>query len=145
VIVLVDTNVVLDWLRGRQPFADAAARVMSAIAAGRLQGVIAAITVTNAYYIAKIPRGRATAQAFVADLRKLGTIVPFDDSLLGDALSMEIGDLEDALQAASARAAGARYIVTRDAGDFAKSSVPAISPEELLALLGRSDVERTDG
>jgi hypothetical protein len=42
-------------------------------------------------------------------------------------------DLEDALQAAAAVAAGVDYIVTRNTADYRQSPIPAILPAAFLA------------
>ena len=44
-------------------------------------------------------------------------------------------DFEDCLQDRCAENAGAEYIVTRNKEDFANSKVPAVLPEELLAMM----------
>ena len=41
-------------------------------------------------------------------------------------------DFEDAVIAATAARENADYIITRNTGDFIKSSVPAISPTDFL-------------
>ena len=48
------------------------------------------------------------------------------------ARALAFGDFEDALQAASAEACGAQWIVTRNTGDFGRSQVPAITPQDFL-------------
>ncbi|MEH2141490.1 type II toxin-antitoxin system VapC family toxin [Nostoc sp.] len=47
--VLIDTNVVLDFLQEREPFVQDAARLFERIDAGEVQGFIAATTITNIY------------------------------------------------------------------------------------------------
>lgn len=49
--ILVDTNVVLDFLQERQPFVEHAARLFERIDTGEIEGFIAATTITNIYYI----------------------------------------------------------------------------------------------
>ncbi len=43
------------------------------------------------------------------------------------------GDFEDALQAVSAEACGADWLVTRNVADFSQSRVPALTPKDFLA------------
>jgi predicted nucleic acid-binding protein len=43
-------------------------------------------------------------------------------------------DFEDAVIAAIARREKADYIITRNIKDYSKSPIPAITPEEFLAL-----------
>ncbi|WP_292709970.1 MULTISPECIES: PIN domain-containing protein [unclassified Nostoc] len=45
--ILIDTNVVLDFLQAREPFVEDAAKVFAKIDAGEIEGFIAATTITN--------------------------------------------------------------------------------------------------
>jgi predicted nucleic acid-binding protein len=60
--VLIDTNVVLDFLQEREPFVENAARLFERIDAGEIEGFIAATTITNIYYIIRRAAGRVVAQ-----------------------------------------------------------------------------------
>jgi len=51
--VLLDTNVVLDFLLDRVPFADAAATLWQANDAGKITAYVSAITPANVFYIAR--------------------------------------------------------------------------------------------
>jgi hypothetical protein len=55
--------------------------------------------------------------------------------VLEQALALPYRDLEDAVQTAAARQAGADYLVTRDRVGYAAGPLPAPNPAELLALL----------
>ena len=52
------------------------------------------------------------------------------------AVSLPMNDFKDAMQVAAARACGARYIVTRNLGDYERSPIPAASPQDFLNSLG---------
>lgn len=60
--VLIDTNVVLDFLQEREPFGANAARLFERIDTGEIEGFIAATTITNIYYIVRRAAGRVVAQ-----------------------------------------------------------------------------------
>jgi hypothetical protein len=62
-------------------------------------------------------------------------VAPFDGHVLDQALALPYRDLEDAVQMAAARQAGADYLVTRDRSGYAAGPLPALAPIELLALL----------
>ncbi|MBW4559039.1 MAG: PIN domain-containing protein [Trichormus sp. ATA11-4-KO1] len=49
--VLIDTNVVLDFLLEREPFVEDAVKIFAKIDAGAIEGFITATTITNIYYI----------------------------------------------------------------------------------------------
>jgi hypothetical protein len=56
--LLVDTNVVLDVLLDRQPFAEPAARLLTAIERGQVGGLLGATTITTVFYLAERARDR---------------------------------------------------------------------------------------
>lgn len=51
------------------------------------------------------------------------------------AAQLGMADFEDAMQVAAARASGARFVGTRNARDFKRSPIPAITPAEALEAL----------
>jgi len=55
------------------------------------------------------------------------------DAEARQARSLGFSDFEDALQAVSAEACGAHWLITRDSAGFSSSPVPAINPSEFLA------------
>ncbi len=134
-IVLVDTNVVLDVLLDRAPHADAAARLLAAIEDHRLTGLLGATTVTTLHYIAARTLGERRARRHITTLLSLFEIAPVTGDVLRDATSLGWADFEDAVLHESARAAGADAIVTRDRKGFARAKLRTYTPAELLALL----------
>lgn len=133
--VLIDTNVLLDWLLKRTPFSVDAAQIVGLAELKRVDAHFAAITLTNAYYIAKVPRGAAFATSFVEAIGRIGKVIPLDDVLIDRAVVLQMNDLEDAIQAASAERASADVIVTRDLNDFVNSPVATIAPSAFLKLV----------
>ena len=51
------------------------------------------------------------------------------------AAELPMADFEDAMQAAAARARGARHIVTRNVDDYQRSPIRAVAPREALGGL----------
>jgi predicted nucleic acid-binding protein len=133
--VLFDTNVILDVLLGRDPYVDAASKLFALVDNGRIKGSICATTVTTVYYIAAKDFGRSRAREQVHGLLGLFEVAPVDRDVLDGALDIDFADYEDAVLHEAARAVGATAIVTRDRGDFARSAIPALDPQELLAAI----------
>jgi predicted nucleic acid-binding protein len=134
-IVLLDTNILLDVLQRRSPHDSAAIRVWERVERGEIEGHVSAISFNNIFYIARKQQGVARAMAAVNAVRPVFRLVPLDEQILDRALALAVNDLEDAIQAAAASRVGADYVVTRNAKDFAPLGVPAVTAEELLALL----------
>ena len=133
--LFLDTNVILDVLADRSPFADEAARVLSAIERGDAEGFIAAHTVTTLFYLLQRSLGLRKAKRALADLLKLLEVVPVDHDRLLQALAMNWKDFEDAVQAACAAKAEVDYLVTRNPSDFSGSDLDVVTPAELVAAL----------
>lgn len=133
--VLLDTNVVLDVLANREPFADEAAAVLQLVEARTIEGLLAAHTVTTLHFLLAKHLGKARARRILSDLLHLLRIVPVDEDRLRQALALDWTDFEDAVQASCADAAEAHYMVTRDKRGFRKSPVKVVTPGELLVLV----------
>jgi predicted nucleic acid-binding protein len=133
--VFFDTNVILDVLLERDPYVHAAAKLFALVDNGRIRGTICATTVTTVYYIAAKDFGRSRACEQVHGLLGLFEVAPVDRDVLDAALDIDFSDYEDAVLHEAALAVGATAIVTRDRRDFAKSAIPALDPQELLAAI----------
>lgn len=133
--LLVDTNVVLDVVLERNPWAEDATALLDAIAAGRAAGYVAGHAITTVYYVVERERNRITAATAVSDLLQLLTVVPLGGADFQRALGLGLRDYEDGVQAAACLQVGADYLVTRNEKDFKGTPVTARSAGEVLALL----------
>lgn len=133
--VLLDVNVVLDVLADRDPFAEDSAAVLAEIESERIEGLLAAHTVTTLHFLLARHLGKTRARRILSDLLGLVRLVPVDEDRIHHALAANWTDFEDAVQAACAEVEGVDYLVTRNKRDFRKSAVEVVTPEEVLALL----------
>jgi predicted nucleic acid-binding protein len=132
----VDTNVALDVLLARRPFADAAARVFSLIEQSRMEGLLCATTLTTVdYLLAQSLSHQETHQA-IRRLLELFEIAPVNRPVIEEALRSRVADFEDAVVEQAGRLAGADAIVTRNIRDFRGASLKALAPDELLSAFG---------
>ena len=132
---LLDINVILDVLQRRQPFYEDSAAVLAGAETGRLTGLVAAHSVTTLFYLLAKFGSPDTARVNTIELLSVLEVAPVDGHVLEQALALPYHDLEDAVQMAAARQAGAEYLVTRDRAGYAAGPLPALAPAELLALL----------
>lgn len=135
--VLLDTNVVLDFLLDREPFADAAAQVWEAHRHGKIVAYVSAITPVNIFYIARKLKGVDMARQAVAGLLHECQVASVDASVLRAAAALSIKDYEDAVQLASALHNRLDAIVTRDPNDYPSDSLAILSPSDVLTTLAR--------
>ena len=130
--ILFDTNVVLDVMLDRDPFAEPASRLMSLVESGKISGFLGATTVTTIHYLATKVMGPAKAQNQIKELLMLFEIAAVNRSVIEDALVAKFSDFEDAVLYQAARHAGAEAVVTRDLKGFKQSRLPVYNPDEML-------------
>lgn len=133
--LLIDINVLLDVVLKRVPWAVESARVLSAVDEGRAEAYVAGHTLTTIYYVVSKVRDRRAAAESVGEMLRIVRVVPMNTPDFLQALSLEIGDYEDAVQAIAGVRAGASCIVTRDERGFRSGPLPPLTPGEVLALL----------
>ena len=133
--VVLDVDVVLDVLQRRQPFFADSSRLLAAIEEGRLEGLLAAHSVTTLFSLYSKYDSPAAARVHLVDLLGFMGVAPVDHAVLEEALALPYPDFEDCVQMTAARRTRADYLVTRDRACYSAGPVPALSPAELLALL----------
>lgn len=136
--VLLDTNIVLDVLLRRMPWQIEAESILSTVREGRLVCVVASLTVTNVFYVARRLVGLERARNIVRECLQTLEILDVGRRELEIADSFPGSDFEDNLQIAVAITEGVDAIVTRDAAGFLKSPVTVLTPSELLTALNSS-------
>ena len=135
--LLIDTNVLIDYLGRKEPFFAAAQKVVIAGLFGDAQLWVPAQSAVDAFYVLSRYVNSAELQRAIA--KALTVVKPV--SLTGEDIErvtrLEWDDMEDGLVAHAAEKVGADYLLTRDAKGFARSSVPVVSPDEWLAIMQR--------
>ena len=138
--VLIDTNIVLDFLLQREPFFQDAERLFQAIDTGQVIGYVTATTLTDIFYISrKHTRSIEQARQAVSETLIAMAICPIDRDVLESAFNSGLADFEDAVQIFSAVAQELDAILTRDAKGFLSSPVSVLSIQELLRQIGNKD------
>ena len=135
--VLVDTNVILDFLLRRRDFAVARKLVVFSVM-GDYELWMSSSQVTDIHYVAS-DRGKksrsAQAQEAILRLRKCIGVVSVGEREVDMALECQWDDFEGSLLHQAAVSIGANAIVTRNADDFQRSSIPAMTPEAFFDWL----------
>jgi predicted nucleic acid-binding protein len=133
--VLFDLNILLDVLQERAEFYDFSALLLARAETGRIQGWLAAHSVTTLFYL--IAKGRSPEQARVTltSLLQFLKIAPVDQNTIEQALNLPYRDFEDAVQMIAALQVQADYLLTRNVRDYEPAPLEVIQPAELLAIL----------
>lgn len=132
--LLLDTNILVDILSKRAGYEDSL-RILQFCEAGRVEGYVSAVTVTDVMYIL---RKHITLERVREALPTLLSVVDVADVTRSDirgAFSCDMRDFEDAVQAMCAKRIDADYVVTRNLKDFENAPIQAISPAEITVLL----------
>jgi predicted nucleic acid-binding protein len=130
--ILFDTNVLLDAILTREPFATDAETLLEAVESGQIIGFVSATTVTDVYYVTRRQAKSAeVAMTAVTRLLELLEICTVDRSVLEQAILLNQDDFEDAVQIVCAIESRLDAIVTRDIAGFGDSTIPALSPGHL--------------
>ena len=133
--ILFDTNVVLDVLLDREPFAEVSGNLFSRVERGDVVGFVGATTVTTVHYLSTKVIGAARANGVVKQLLGLFGVAAVNRTVLVDALGLGFDDYEDAVLHEAARHAGVEGLLTRDRRGFRKAKLSVYAPEELLKML----------
>lgn len=133
--ILIDTNILLDYLLIREPFYKDAEEIILVCAEGKVKGCIAAHSITNVFFILRKDYDAKERQEVLINLCTIFDVEGIDKSKLMLGLqNVEFLDFEDCLQMECAKAYGAEYIVTRNISDYKISEVKAILPKDYLEL-----------
>lgn len=128
--VLFDTNILLDGLLQRQPWAPSVNALWQANEDGILRACIASTSLTNIFYIVRKVSDRARAEHAIDACLDAFTLLPIDAYVMSLARSINGGDFEDDVLLAAALRWGTEAIITRDPRGFRKATIPVLSPEQ---------------
>ena len=128
-VVLVDTNIIIDALANREPYADNAKKILEKCAAREVTGILAAHSIPNMFYIFRKNFSQDERRFLLKNLCNIFKISDLNAKKILAALENEkFVDFEDCLQEECAVESMADYIVTRNPADFANSRVKVILP-----------------
>jgi predicted nucleic acid-binding protein len=133
--VLVDCDVVLDLLLGREPYLPATIDLFMLFQEGRIEGSVSSLAFSNLFYVLR--KAIPPPDAIMA-LRKLRVVVralPVNDQVVDLALSSTFTDLEDALHYYTAVTQGVDAIVTRNNRDYRSTKLPVFNAEQCLEVV----------
>lgn len=133
--LLIDANVVIDYLLVRQPQFSDSVRVLSACQKGIVKGYLAFHSLSIIWYVLRKNQieDRRTALLEITDFL---TVTGAAHGLVIDAIKNEdFRDFEDCLQEKYALEVNADYIVMNNVKDFESSAIKAVTPAEMLRIL----------
>ena len=130
---LIDTNVLIDYVQQRPPYYANAYKIVNACDKSLFEGCIAAHSVPDIHYILRKLLPADERREALRILCGIFEVIQLDKGKLLSALAdADFTDFEDCLQSLCASEFHADYIFTRNPKDFARSDIPAITPDEFL-------------
>jgi predicted nucleic acid-binding protein len=134
-LVLLDTNIVIDFVLARIPFFVEADEIFTRLQHNEFEAFVSPITPINVFYATRKEIDRATAFLAIESLLKSVQITKSNNQIYQNALSINFKDYEDAVQHESAIAENLDAIVTRNTKDFMNATMKVYSPNEFLEVL----------
>jgi len=137
-IILIGTNVILDYVLKREPFAAATKACLDILVSRKAKIWIPVNALTEISYTTMQTRHDTyAAKAIISKLLNAFQIIAIDKADCLRAMELDMEDYEFALMAACAKKLKAAHIITRSPEGFTNSPVQAISPEEWVQVYGR--------
>lgn len=131
--LLIDTNVVLDFLLARKPFDLAAKRILELSISDKVNLFIGINSFTDIIYFVQKQYDLYTVRKQMGQLLDFITIIEAGHKDAVKCLKIdEFDNIEDAFQAVCAEREDIDYIITRNVKDYINSKIPAVLPETFL-------------
>lgn len=137
-IILLDTNISLDFLLQREPYFESVNKIMVLIKDNDVEACVTASSVTDIFYVMRRYRTQEERVLMLTEYLKLVEIINTTRTDILRALKMENPDFEDAVAFQSAKRKKVDYLITRDKTGFADKAVKVVSPEEFLIFYRRN-------
>ena len=111
--VFIDTNILIDFLAARQPFAEDAIALFQLADNGEIELMVSDLTIINTIYILRrLHYDLQEIYDALDGIRPLLTITPMGATIIDSCLQHRSDDFEDEMQYLSAVEAKADYIIT---------------------------------
>ena len=134
--ILIDTNVLVDYIAKREPYFENAEYIITLCANEKIQGCIAAHSVMDAIYITRKEYTVDERRKILMRICCILDVIGIDKRKIEKILTNdEFSDVEDCLQMECAKEFCADYIVTRNIKDFQNSVIKSILPDEFLKMV----------
>ena len=95
--LFLDTDVVLDHLADRQPFAELAHRLLALAELGQVEACASALTFSHLHYLLRKGRTQTETRELLAKLKRLVKIVAVAEEEIQCALDSDFVDFDDAI------------------------------------------------
>lgn len=133
--ILLDTNIIIDFLGERKGFYDPAAKIITLADKKKIKIYVSVVSMVTAYYVLAKYENKKAALEKVRKFKVLCEISSMNNKVFEKALNAPFDDFEDALQYFSAVEDNCDLIVTRNEKDYKTALIPVMNPENYLQTL----------
>ena len=138
-VLLIDTNVVLDYLLVREAQYCNAARIIDYCQQFKVKSYIAFHSVSIIWYnLRKHFQSKERRQLLLSITNFFTVTGASHNAVVRAILNEDFPDFKDCLQEKCALEVGADYIVTNNIKDFSASEIPAVTPAEMIEIICNS-------
>lgn len=131
--VFIDTNILIDFLAAREPFAEEAMALFQLADNDEIELMVSDLTIINTVYILRrMHYGLSEIYDSLDNIRPLLTITSMGATVVDRCLQHRSDDFEDEMQYFSAIDANADYIITRNKKDFDFGDSAVMTPQEFF-------------
>lgn len=134
-ILLVDTDILIDVALDRMPYAESSSALLDRLEQTPGTAFVAWHTLSNFYYLVAPTRGPDDTKSFLEELTKFVSVAPTTTTSFRYAVQLVMKDFEDAMQVAAAMACDAEVIATRNLRDYVNAPIKPCTPSSLLQEL----------
>ena len=130
---MCDTNVILDVLLEREPFAEDSYKILKLCEEHKIDGFVSVSSVTNIFYLVrKYTHSTELAYKAVGKLLEIVKVCSVKNNDILIAFQKKAKDFEDCLVATCAKSIHCDYIATRNKRDFEGFGISVLAPTEIL-------------
>jgi predicted nucleic acid-binding protein len=134
--LLIDTNVILDFLLARGEHGELAKSILELATYDGVSEYVSSSAITDIFYVANKQRHNSMGtQEQVEMLLLIIHVLSVTEREIRDALTLRWNDFEDAVQYVTARNNNVDVIITWNTADYKESAIPALTPAELLRTI----------
>ena len=138
--LLLDTNFLLDIVEPGRPDEEAAVTLFKALVSGDLEGLVAASSLKDLYYLVRKWQGDQAARDWLRVFMRVFTVTELDIEACAVAVDSDEPDFEDGCIRAIAEREMVDCIITRDGKAFLRSRVKSFTAKDFLALFADTSV-----
>ena len=138
-VLLIDTNVILDYLLVRKPQYDDADKFIDYCTKFDVRCYLAFHSVSTIWYHLRKHFDLKERRTLLLKITDFFTVTGASHNAVVRAILDEnFPDFEDCLQEKCALQVNADYIVTNNVKDFKASEIPAVTPAEMIEIISNS-------